>query len=173
MTRSNLPHPASDSPHKLACADFTFPLLSHDQALSLIAILGFEGVDIGLFEDRSHLWPSHEFKNAAAAGQRLKKKLDERGLQAADIFLQMDNDFTPYAVNHPQAARRRKARGYFLKTLEYAASCACGHVTTLPGVHFAEEAYEDSFARAVEELAWRVEQALSLIHISEPTRPSP
>src|SRR4051794_26852684 len=34
---------------KLACADFTFPLLSHDHALDLIAILNFQGVDIGLF----------------------------------------------------------------------------------------------------------------------------
>ena len=34
---------------KLACADFTFPLLRHDQSLDLIAMLGFEGVDIGLF----------------------------------------------------------------------------------------------------------------------------
>ena len=35
---------------KLACADFTFPLLPHDRVLDLIAMLGFEGVDIGLFE---------------------------------------------------------------------------------------------------------------------------
>lgn len=47
---------------KLACADFSFPLLSHDGALDLIAMLGFDGVDIGLFEGRSHLWPSRVFK---------------------------------------------------------------------------------------------------------------
>ncbi len=40
---------------KLACADFTFPLLPHANALDLIAMLGIKGVDIGLFEDRSHL----------------------------------------------------------------------------------------------------------------------
>ena len=43
---------------KLACADFTFPLLSHENALQLIAMLEFKGVDIGLFEERSHLFPS-------------------------------------------------------------------------------------------------------------------
>src|SRR5580692_190961 len=43
---------------KLACADFAFPLLPHDNSLDLIAMLGFEGVDMGLFEGRSHLWPS-------------------------------------------------------------------------------------------------------------------
>lgn len=40
---------------KLACAHFTFSLLSHEKVLDLIAALEFEGVDIGLFENRSHL----------------------------------------------------------------------------------------------------------------------
>ena len=32
---------------KLACADFTFPNLSHDEALGVIASLDLKGVDIG------------------------------------------------------------------------------------------------------------------------------
>jgi sugar phosphate isomerase/epimerase len=159
MTTFDIPNPPSKITYKLACADFTFPLLTHDQALSLIAMLGFEGVDIGLFEDRSHLQPSREFADVNASARLLKEKLADRGLLAADVFLQMDNDFTPYAINHPQAKRRQKARDSFLKTLDYAAGCSCGHVTTLPGVQFEEEPYETSFDRAVDELGWRVEQA--------------
>ena len=55
---------------KLACADFTFPLLPHDKSLDLIAMLDFEGVDIGLFEGRSHLWPSRVFARPAGVGRR-------------------------------------------------------------------------------------------------------
>lgn len=141
---------------KYACADFTFPLLSHDKALQLIALLGFEGVDIGLFEERSHLHPSREFANVAASAQKLKTKLDALGLKAADIFLQMAPDFQPYAVNHPDASRRAKARDWLQRALEYAAVCGCRHVTALPGVHFEEETYADSLQRTAEELAWRV-----------------
>ncbi len=47
--------------YPLACADFAFPLLSHEQSLDLISMLGFEGVDIGLFEGRSH---SHSGRDA-------------------------------------------------------------------------------------------------------------
>ncbi len=144
---------------KFACADFTFPLLPHDQALQLIAMLEFEGVDIGLFEERSHLWPSREFVNVEASARQLKQKLDDLGLRAADIFLQMAADFSPYAINHPQAPRRQKARDCFLKTLDYAAECGCRHVTTLPGVHFETESYDTSLARTIDELAWRVGQA--------------
>ena len=144
---------------KLACADFTFPLLPHDKVLKLIAMLGFEGVDIGLFEQRSHLWPSREFADLGRSAGELRRKLGGAGLQPADIFLQMDPDFTPYAINQPDADRREKARDWFLRTLEYADACGCRHVTTLPGVRFEEESEGDSLGRSVQELQWRVERA--------------
>lgn len=144
---------------KLACADFTFPLLPHDHVLDLIAMLKLKGVDIGLFEDRSHLQPSREFENVRRSARRLRKKLEARGLVAADVFMQTALDFESYAINNPQKMRRRKARDWFLKTLEYALECGSKHVSGLPGVHFRGEKRGDSWARSVDELSWRVEQA--------------
>ena len=130
----------------LACADFTFPLLSHEHSLDLIALLGFDGVDIGLFEGRSHLQPSREFSDRCAA-EKLRQKVENRGLRVADVYLQMDPDFTTYAVNHPETLRRDKARDWFLRTLDYAAACQSPHVTALPGVLFDEESRTDSLQR--------------------------
>ena len=144
---------------KLACADFTFPLLKHDKVLDLIAALDFDGIDIGLFEQRSHLWPSKEFNNLRKSARALKRKLDDCGLKCADIFLQMAPNFIPFAINQPEKSRRNKARDWFLKTLEYAAACGTKHVTTLPGVRFENESASDSWNRACEELAWRVDQS--------------
>lgn len=145
---------------KLACADFTFPLLSHDKVLDLIALLEFDGVDIGLFEGRSHLWPSREFVSLDESAGTLRKKLDERGLEVADVFLQMDGDFRPFAINHPQAERRAKARQWFEAALVYASKLGCHHVTILPGVYFEEKEHTvDSFGRASDELVWRVAAA--------------
>jgi sugar phosphate isomerase/epimerase len=64
----------------LAGAEFTFPLLPHDQALDLISMLGFEGVDIGLFEGRSHLQPSAQFRSLRKNARALGRKLEDRGL---------------------------------------------------------------------------------------------
>ena len=144
---------------RLACADFTFPLLPHNDVLCLIAMLGFAGVDVGLFESRSHRWPSREYVHPERSGAQLKAQLADQGLAAADIFLQMDPDFTPWAINHPDAERRAHARDWFLRTLDYARAAGADHVTTLPGVTFAEESVEAAWGRAAEELAWRVEQA--------------
>src|SRR3954451_12655923 len=139
---------------KLACADFTFPLLSHDRALDLIALLDFQGADIGLFEGRSHLWPSREFKSPSRSGKKLRRKLSDRGLRCADVFLQTDPSFVAYAANHPEPAPRRRAREWFLKTLDYAAACGAKHVTTLPGVNFEQEKPALSWRRCCDELAW-------------------
>jgi sugar phosphate isomerase/epimerase len=144
---------------KLACADFAFPLLSHDHALDLIAMLEFDGVDIGLFEGRSHLHPSQVFKAPAKSGAALGSKLADRNLRCADVFLQTDPSFVKYAANHPEAARRRKARDWFLKTLDYAAATKSKHVTALPGVYFDDEKPAASWERCCTELAWRVDQA--------------
>jgi sugar phosphate isomerase/epimerase len=145
---------------RLACADFSFPLLEHDKVLDLIAALEMDGIDIGLFERRSHLWPSREFTNLNASAKSLAAKLADRSLKPADVFLQLDPDFAPYAINQPDAARRSHAREQFLRTLEYACDVGSQHVTTLPGVYFQrDESAANSWQRSQSELAWRVEQA--------------
>jgi sugar phosphate isomerase/epimerase len=145
---------------KLASADFTFPLLPHDKVLDLVAALEMDGIDIGLFEGRSHLWPSREFKNLAKSARGLRKKLDDRGLMPADVFLQMNPDFVPFAINHPQSSRRSRARDTFLRTLEYAGRLGSPHVTTLPGVYFETgEPQGVSWERSRQELQWRADRA--------------
>ncbi len=144
---------------KLACADFTFPLLPHEKTLDLIAMLEFEGVDIGLFEGRSHLWPSKVFRDARRSGGDIRKQTVDRCLKIADVFLQMDPDFKVNAANHPETEQRRKARDWFQRTLEYASAASCPHVTALPGVHFENVPESESFKLCRDELAWRVEQA--------------
>lgn len=145
---------------KLACADFTFPLLSHTASINLIGMMGFDGIDIGLFESRSHLWPSREFENVDRSAQTLKAKIDAAGLAVADVFLQCEADFVPFAINQPDAAARERARDWFTKSLEYAAVLDCRHLTSLPGVAFEdEEPFETSWQRMIDELNWRLEQA--------------
>jgi len=144
---------------KLACADFTFPLLPHERVLELISWLDLPGVDIGLFEGRSHLWPSKEFNNLQKSANALKDSLESLGLEPADVFLQMDPNLEPFAINHPDHERREHARDWFLKTLDYTDVLGGKHVTTPPGVHFEHESFESSRVRAVEELVWRVEES--------------
>ncbi len=145
---------------KLSCADFTFPLLPHDDALNLIALLGFQGVDIGLFENRSHIYPSHVLSDLAAAARDLSSRVHDKGLEFADVFFQASGgDVATLAVNHPDPEERRQSRDLFQRMVEFTLRCNAPHLTMLPGIPWEGESYETSLQRASEELAWRVELA--------------
>ena len=92
---------------KLAGADFSFLLLAHEDCLDLIARLGFEGVDIGLFPGRSHSQPTDYLDDIAGAARELGARVRDRGLEFADIFLQ--NALRLVAFNqHPPEGRYLK-----------------------------------------------------------------
>jgi len=147
---------------KLSCTDFSFPLLPHEAALQLIWLLGLRGVDIGLFAGRSHLRPERELRTPSKSGERLRRRLSGHGLMAADVFLQVHENFTDFAINHPEPSRRKFARSQFSRTLDYAAAAGSKHLTMLPGVIFKNESRATSLARAADELSWRVEEAAAM-----------
>ena len=142
-----------------ACADFTYPLLPHDKVIQLIALLGFDGIDIGLFENRSHLQPSGVLHEPEKNGRILGGKTADAGIKVADVFLQCDVEFSAKAINHPDKKVRDETRDYFSKMIDYALAAGSKHITCLPGVHYSEESFEVSYGRALDELAWRIEAA--------------
>lgn len=144
---------------RFSCTDFSFPRLSHGESLDLISLLGFRGVDIGLFEGHGHLKPSLELRRPSAAAGKLRAKLETRGLAAADLFLQVHAGFEEYAINHPLAERRFFAREQFHRSLDYARALGSDHLTLLPGVNFSGDGRKASTARAIDELTWRIEKA--------------
>lgn len=141
---------------EFSCADFTFPVLSHKKALQLIALMDFKWVDVGLFQDRSHIQPSDQFDKPEYRGKILRDLTGGFGLQISDIFLQAALDFTNYAINNPNDAIRKELRGMFERAIEYASAAGCKHLSGLPGVEFSRPG---SHALCVDELYWRVERA--------------
>ena len=138
-----------------ACADFTFPILTHDKALMLIAMMDFKKVDIGIFKDRSHIQPADQFDLPEKRGAALKAKAEGFGLEVDDIFLQSSLDFKEFAINHPDSTIRAGQREMFCRAIDYTKAAGAAHFTGLPGVDFET----DSRNLCVEELAWRVEIA--------------
>lgn len=144
---------------KYSCADVAFPLLKHDVLIKLIGLMEFEGIDITLFQDRSHLQPSKIFEKVEKYGEDIYRKTQEAELEVADVFLQCHLDSDAQAINHPQKAIRKHTLDWYKKTLTYAKLCKAKHITILPGVHFPNEDYETSFERTKKELKLRMELA--------------
>src|SRR5260370_16905517 len=101
---------------RLACADFTFPLLPHNDVFKLIAMLGLQGVDIGIFEERSHIYPSHVIPNLAVSARELSSKVHDQGLEFMDIFYHASS-FSIKSTNPPDPDQPRKAPPLFLRML--------------------------------------------------------
>jgi sugar phosphate isomerase/epimerase len=147
---------------KIAIPDYTFPKLKWEQALRLVSDLEAQAVDIGLFAGRSHIRPEIVLSRPSKAAGTILAAVRSYGLEIADVFGQPGTAFEEKAVNHPDAPEREKAADFFWRFLEFAGRCNAKHMTILPGVHFAQEPYQDSQNRCAEELAWRVEAASKL-----------
>jgi sugar phosphate isomerase/epimerase len=160
----------NETENKYSCADFTFPLLPHNHALRLIKLLGIDAVDLGIFEDRSHHYPTHIAKDPAGEGKRLSHQLNIAGLVAADVFLQTGADPPIAAANSPDGSIRSNSRELFLRTLEFTNILECRHITGLPGVIHEGEKFQDDWKRACEEAHWRVETAstANIVYSVEP-----
>jgi len=144
---------------RLACADFTFPLLSHDRALALICLLDVEGLDLGLFGNRSHVRPEMVRGDLPMWAGILKERIDRAGLALADFFFQPWTDFTVMAVNHPDPTQQDEARAIFRDMLELARRLEAPGMTMLPGARFGEESWDAAIRRSAEGLKGRVEAA--------------
>jgi sugar phosphate isomerase/epimerase len=140
---------------RLTTCDFTFPKLAWEQTIRLGRDIGAEAIDISLFKDRSHLDPNTVLASPAQWAARVLTELGANGVGISDVFGQAGASAEENALNSPEESVRRKAREFFERLLEFALRCNASHLTLLPGVHFQQEAHEDSLKRSAEELAWR------------------
>src|SRR5258708_32417593 len=98
-----------DGVMKLACADFTWPLLPHDRVLALIQLLDVEGVDLALFGNRSHVRPEMVRSDIPMWSGILKERIGRSGLELADFFWQPWPHFETRAPNHPNPTQQEQA----------------------------------------------------------------
>ena len=139
-----------------SCADFTFPVLERTAALKLVKLLGFDHVDIGLFARSSHFSPGELQAAPRQYTMQVLSDLNQAGLRASDIFLQIGVDPSECAANDPSSAVRGKSRDTFAHALDFCVALGCRHLTGLPGVFHSGVSQDRGFHLAEEEASWRV-----------------
>jgi sugar phosphate isomerase/epimerase len=121
--------------------------------------MGFAGIDVSLFEGRSHLNPSQSLAAPERTGAEVGRGVQEAGLEVADVFGIPGATFAELCPNHPDATIRQRSRDYFERILQFTLACGSHHLSLLPGILFEEEGLDCSLSRCAEELAWRSEGA--------------
>ena len=145
----------------ISCADYAFPLLPREQRFALLRLLGFEYVDLGLFERSDGLRPGQLLAEPRKFGRQLRRDLIHAGLRASDVFLQTGLTPEDSSVNDPSLIVRSQNRKAFILTLELCAELECAHLTGLAGVVHKCVGEKDSLELAVEEIRWRQRVASS------------
>jgi len=151
-------------------ADFTFPLLTREQSLSLIRLLEFSFIDIGLFARSTTFSPADLVASPARYTAAAQADLERHGLRASDVFLQIGTDPSESAANDPDIAVRTRNREVFQAAVTFAAALNCNHVTGLPGVFHQGTPRDGDRELAVEEARWR-EQACNRLGIQYAIEP--
>lgn len=141
-----------------SCADFTFPVLERTAALKLIKLLDFDHVDIGLFARSSHFSPGELQASQRQYTEQVLRDLDEAGLRASDVFVQIGADPTECAANDPSFEVRRNNRETFACAIEFCVSLGCRHMTGLPGVFHSGVPRSGDLQLAEEEASWRTSE---------------
>lgn len=147
---------------RLSCGDHSFLLLEHSTVLDLIAALGFDGVNLVLWGERSHVRPAEIRADIAGWAGRIEERVRGRGLELADVVAIPSTDYRVLAVNHPDADERARGLAFFRDMLEFARRIDAPGLTILPGIDWNHESHEESLARSASELALRLEEAKEL-----------
>ncbi|MFI7066801.1 sugar phosphate isomerase/epimerase family protein [Kribbella sp. NPDC050124] len=143
----------------LSCADYTWPLLSHANALDLARAMECDAVDIGFMTNRSHVRPEEVHGAVPFAAGAVRERTQSRGLAIADVFAIPFTDFETMAANNPDPAEQERSLAFFADAVEFAALVGSPGLTTLPGAVFGHDTFEDALSRAVEGLSRRVDMA--------------
>jgi len=155
---------------KLSCADFTFPLLSREQTLTLLHALNFEAVDVGLFARSTHFSPNGLMEDPAGYTRTVKNDLGAAGLRASDVFLQIGLEPGEHSANDSNPSVRAYNRKVFSAALDFCLALDCHHMTGLPGVRHPAVSVDESMKLAIEEAVWRVQKAAEagIVYAIEP-----
>jgi sugar phosphate isomerase/epimerase len=146
---------------KLACGDHSFPVLNHESTIDLIAGMGFEGFDLALMGNRSHIRPEHIRNDIPEAATTIGKSIRRRGLEISDVFCIPWTTFDVLAPNHPDPDERIASRKLFEDLLDFTLLIKGPGITMVPGIDFDSLGHESSLTLAAEELQWRAERAAS------------
>jgi sugar phosphate isomerase/epimerase len=144
---------------RLSCTDSTFPRLPHDTALTVIRALGFDAVDVCVFEGYEHTTPAAVLGDPKGAADAVKERLDRHELVTSDVFPILGGSFEELALNNPAPEVRAESFEAFKSLLDFAIRLDSPGITVLPGTAFDGVDEDESLELAAAELNKRAELA--------------
>jgi len=121
-------------PIRLSCNDYAWPSLRHQTVLAVIDDLGYEGVDIGVFAEATHVTVSSVLGGPEQRAEQVRIDVEAAGLDVADVFLTSSMQLERLTPTSRHGNDEAELRTIFQATVEFAAALGAPGITLLPGV---------------------------------------
>jgi sugar phosphate isomerase/epimerase len=138
---------------RLSCADYGWPSVRLPTALAVISDLGFNGVDIGVFGDVTHVTVRSVTDDPAARAATVAADARGVGLDVADVFLTASLDLARVTPTSRYGDDQEELRRIFRAMVEFALALDAPGVTLLPGVVARGQSVSEAIRLAAEGLA--------------------
>jgi len=119
---------------RLSCDDYAWPSLRHQTVLAVIKDLGFEGVDVGLFAEATHVTVSSVLAGAVRRAEQVRADVEAAGLEVADVFLTSSMQLDRLTPTSRHGDDEDELRRIFRATVDFAVAVGAPGITLLPGV---------------------------------------
>ncbi len=141
-----------------SCADYGWPSLKHPTVMAIAQDLGYQGLDIGIFGEVTHVNVSDlERRRQKSAG--INRHLSTMGHQCSDVFLIPSVDLSCLTPSHPDPVQQAEAIRIFELAALLDGNLQASGLTTCPGVMHEGDTYPQALRRAAKSLRARVEIA--------------
>ncbi len=144
---------------RFSCGDQSWAPVPHARAVELVALLGFDTIDLVLGVNPRHLRAVDVASSPVERAAALAPLLEDLSLRVGDVFIGPLGDFETLAPNHPDEGRRSESRELFLSVVEFAETLGSPGITQVPGICWPGETAAESLRRAATELSARAEHA--------------
>lgn len=143
---------------RYSCADYGWPSLQHRTVMAVASDLGYDGIDIGIFEEATHVKVS-DLKHWREKSARVSRDLNDKGLQCADVFLIPSADLSCLTPSHPDPQVQTDAIRIFEIAALLTRNLKAPGLTISPGVIHKGDTHQQALLRVSKALRARVEIA--------------
>lgn len=132
----------------LSCVSSAFPLVTFQDSLRLIKLMGFKNVDLACFEGEPHIQPSEITADPQRVARRAAEELKTHGLSCIDIFATFSGK-PPRDLNNPEPSAHAANTRDFSALARFAQGVGAQGITILPGLHFPTETRKANLDRTI------------------------
>lgn len=138
---------------RFTCTSWSWSLLSFENVIRVMRILGFETIDVGAFAGFCHFEPTELASNPSVAAASLNDIAHRHGVAFTDLFVTFGKDLADRCVNSPEPAIRNKNAETLRRLVDFCNLANIPGITLCPGIEHTALGRRASLALATEELA--------------------